>query len=37
MRHVKEVVERRITEYVREVLVTETEEMTGMWKRLLDN
>jgi len=37
MRHVKEAVERRITEGIREVLVTEKEEVTGMWRRLLDD
>jgi len=33
MRHVEEVIERRITEDAREVLVTKTEQMTGMWRR----
>jgi len=37
MRHVEGAVERRITRDVREVLVTEKEEMTGMWRRWLDD
>jgi len=37
MSHVENVVERRITNDVWEVLVTEKEQMTGMWRRWLDD
>ena len=37
MRHGEEAVEKRITANALEVLVTEKEEMTGMWKRWLED
>ena len=37
MRHVGEAVEKRTTVNALEVILTEKEEMTGMWKRWLDH